>query len=1347
MEPEAGSAPNGCTSTVKESEEQHNLEDCDNDGSCISGIKLISSMVVKKKRGRRAPPSSRRLSGNRVFSNEDAVDNCNHAKESQAGNSSDVALSPSSRKPEDQGQSANPKNLFEKATEMITESPTGCKKSFWEEKESDNKRGRQATLRAKHGGLDIETTGKGVSASEACENASTPEDTSAEFAAARSVNPEDNSVDPMDNVSDAHVITTSSEDKSSEEVEDVKVCDICGDVGEEERLAVCTRCNDGAEHIYCMKVMMEEVPEGEWLCEECKNELEFDKEKKKLEKSQLKVGASKGQFFERKPDKIANASSNSYDDEASESFQGKNSKLDTALKNKSSENGVKDEDGDNKELNSTNQCNNITMKRKDEGAEIISSIRQSIPERCGLSMGVEPRKRLPLSRESSFRLDVVKGKQSTTQVPTSLAFDAAKNLGPPLRGQFSKSTSFNNSKVPKVKQLVNEVPPKPNNLKDHLSYLAKKEGPVGILAKSPFFKKPKSCESGNKAKSSLLPLNEESKVMNPPVSHNVTSDRVTSILGCPSVTASMTNQASSKEESKAQHLATGNNMGDSNNLSITHGQGGRCSLGYSEVNKQPLAKAPGSKIVSSAEKSSSILGSGVQRKVIQNTDPAHQDDKANDPTSLRPGAISSNLTMRCQRCNEAGHYTQFCSVDKISLSAVKPVGERNMKDSSAKRNKTSEATNMISADKAAFRSVDQSENILKWGPCHNPTYRPKDPLSTSFGHVKKPSQLYGRTGEQDIRNTSNSRGSTDCSKLKPNECQPVSVMAGRFVYDSFTMPDSLVDKSNQVLIPGYGSKVSTVPELDFIWQGGFELRRTGRSPELCDGFQAHLSCSASPKVLEVAKKFPSKVQLEELPRLNSWPRQFQENGPSYENIGLFFFARDTDSYENHYSKLVENMLKNDLALRGTIETAELLIFPSNILSKNFQRWNMFYFLWGVFRVRKKGQMNIPPGVTLSTCKPNLNMDVDQSISILTSDHSLSEGQNNGDKSDHDLVKSVPCEDYQCPQTTGNPCADNQCPQTTGTDPQGCSNGENISNQPLRRNESKDHCHVSITASSSTNNSTQLATEQQKFSCSEDQDTKDSSNSNACEPMLDVNTVPLACSISSVCEKGKGIRAIDLNDADNLVDVDISTCEVNSGTVDPVSHITATPHKRSVEVANWVDEVNGKLEQKKIKLDYIGSANSSLSENTSDGRLSSKVHPLVSSSFDDSVDQSLAGSSKCNGKRIFSLDLNAMDDPVTGNVVNLSSDDEGMPERDVPDLELELGDNKFPRNTMFSFLPPKAGENQNKEHSLPTDTPGSLSLSLAFPASREHAGKLQPELQRQLPEMSSRNKISSIWDRQ
>ncbi|KAG8048508.1 hypothetical protein GUJ93_ZPchr0009g1316 [Zizania palustris] len=1048
--------------------------------------------------------------------------------------------------------------------QLVTRNPSG-------KKESDSSRDRQDTLHLKQNGF--ETAGKGVLASEACEKSNTLKDTSIGQAASRNVNLENKtSVETMDNVSDAHANTTYSEDKSSEEVEDVKVCDICGDVGEVERLAVCSRCNDGAEHIYCMRVMMEDVPDSEWLCEECEIELEFEKEKRKVEKSQLKVGASKGQ-----------------------SFEGKTDKLDNALKN-SSENEVEVENGDNKELNLTAECNNITMKRKEEGAGIVSSSRQN-PERGGLSIGVEPRKRVPWSRESSFRLDVDKGKQSISKGPTSLAFDVGKNLAPPLCGQFSKSTSFNNSKVPKVKQLVNEVPQKNNNLKDHSSFIMKKEGPMGILAKSPFFKKPKSCEATIKAKSLILPSCRESKVINPAVSRDVTNDRGNSILGFPSVTTSMATPPLAKEESTAQRPSTGNNIADSNNLSIAHGQGEKNSLGYCEINKPPLAKAPASVSLSSAERSSGILGSGTQRKMIQNTGPAHQDDKVKDSTSLKQGASCSSHTICCQRCNEAGHSTQFCSVDKLSLSEVKPIGEWNMKDSFAKRNKTSEATSGIATDKAASRPVDQSEHMKKCGPYHNPTYNPKDVLSTSFGNAKKSSQLYGRTNEQDMRNNLSSRVSTDCGKLKSKECQTVVVTAGRSVDGSFSSPGALMEKSSQVLLPGDEQIISTVPELDFIWQGGFELWRTGRSPELCDGFQAHLSCSASPKVLEVAKKFPSKVQLEELPRQNSWPTQFKENGPSYENIGLFFFARDTDSYENHYSKLVENMLKNDLALRGNIETAELLIFPSNILSKKFQRWNMFYFLWGVLRIRKKDHMHIPSDVPISTCEPNLNvvpMEVDLSTSVLTSGHSFSEDQNNGGKSDHDLFKSAACADFQCPQTTE-------------ANHHGFSNGENISSQPVGRTDSEDNDHVSITTSSSTNNSTinhfstDLATKQHKFSYSDDQDTTwDSSNSNAGKPMLDVNTVAVTCSISSVHEKGKESRLINLNNADHLVDMDINSSVVNSGTMDPIS----------------------------------------------------------------------------------------LDDAVTGNVVDiLSSDDEDLPERNVPDLVLELGD-KSPTKTMFSFLPSK-----------------------------------------------------------
>ncbi|XP_022717842.1 uncharacterized protein LOC111276330 isoform X3 [Durio zibethinus] len=67
---------------------------------------------------------------------------------------------------------------------------------------------------------------------------------------------------------------------------EVKVCDICGDIGREELLAVCSNCNDGAEHIYCMRVNMDNVPKGDWMCEECM----FSKETEKQREDELEGG-------------------------------------------------------------------------------------------------------------------------------------------------------------------------------------------------------------------------------------------------------------------------------------------------------------------------------------------------------------------------------------------------------------------------------------------------------------------------------------------------------------------------------------------------------------------------------------------------------------------------------------------------------------------------------------------------------------------------------------------------------------------------------------------------------------------------------------------------------------------------------------------------------------------------------------------------------------------------------------------------------------------------------------------------------------------------------------------------
>ena len=89
-------------------------------------------------------------------------------------------------------------------------------------------------------------------------------------------------------------------------------------------------------------------------------------------------------------------------------------------------------------------------------------------------------------------------------------------------------------------------------------------------------------------------------------------------------------------------------------------------------------------------------------------------------------------------------------------------------------------------------------------------------------------------------------------------------------------------------------KLSSCEFMYFACRGCFEVQKSGKLPELRDGIQAHLSTCASPKVLEVVNKFPSKIMLTEVPRLSAWPVLFQDVGPKEDNIALYFFAKDLE---------------------------------------------------------------------------------------------------------------------------------------------------------------------------------------------------------------------------------------------------------------------------------------------------------------------------------------------------------------------------------------------------------------------------------------------------------------------
>ena len=225
-------------------------------------------------------------------------------------------------------------------------------------------------------------------------------------------------------------------------------------------------------------------------------------------------------------------------------------------------------------------------------------------------------------------------------------------------------------------------------------------------------------------------------------------------------------------------------------------------------------------MLSNAEKSSGgILGSGAHRKVIQNSDPSHRDTKIKDQTGFRQGAASSNRTIRCQRCNEVGHSAQSCGFEKLRLSSVKPLSEQNLKDASAKRNKTSETSTLASSEKASSREENQSEHIVKCGTYQNLINGPKDVLPAPFSHVKKPS-LSPRANVQDMGYILSIPGSgVDYSKPKFKDNHPsLSATVGTSADNGCIMPNDHRDEPAQGFSAGDEPMTSTVPELDWIWQ-------------------------------------------------------------------------------------------------------------------------------------------------------------------------------------------------------------------------------------------------------------------------------------------------------------------------------------------------------------------------------------------------------------------------------------------------------------------------------------------------------------------------------------------------
>ncbi|XP_062205871.1 protein PARALOG OF AIPP2-like [Phragmites australis] len=782
---------------------------------------------------------------------------------------------------------------------------------------------------------------------------------------------------------------------NSEGLIDVNVCDICGDVGREYLLATCTRCLEGAEHTYCMRVKLDKVPDAEWLCEECQLKEDQSKIKRKygvttvnilegkkqssesrsnpkalqvampnLDAPQITCSKPTADLCDAKNQKLHLASADAQTRQvkvttpAAERLDVKNKNLSMAnhkklqvvtsdLEARPHTNGTPTPGSSNK----NNQSSEFWLNRKklrvstDMESPLSSEGLRSPPVSCKrlaentsspnpkLFKTDNLRKHDVFSRENSFKksnkgslnsLDnapvrttqVVKSPQTLSRSYSLGSTVNAKAPVPSPRGLLSKQLSFNSSNSgPKVKQLAEGMTSKLRYAK-HSPRDPRDKGPIKKIMKSGSFKFEGSvCKDASSSKPKLsfhLSQDEKPGILKPMKEKNLIERRASFSFKKPNIPSSPRPDSSTKS---------------------------------GERKIDPDISRSGPSILKSSKKPGN-----VERK--QSSD-LSKNDKQNATVHRRPiGVVSGKdaytvkisdtpVSSQCAKkdsLNDGEDEDLFVLIKNGNEMPTKPTEvlpttcatmtcQPDLRDTVPRANAFEDSVSEVVCcqQKHLESAVKGSCNVVETAQAS------EDILPESPHVLRMVHKLYA----------------TDNKLNKPNLKQ-----------------EAFVDQSLTLESP---SRDLVIPEQSYIWQGSFEVSRHGNSTKMFDGIQAYLSTCASSKAREVGKQLPHKILLAEVTRHSSWPLQFKEVNPTEDNIALFFFAKDVESYERAYEKLLENMLLGDLALTANIGGTELLIFSSDKLPERTQRWNGLLFLWGIFYARKASSSPDLPVTETNNC--------------------------------------------------------------------------------------------------------------------------------------------------------------------------------------------------------------------------------------------------------------------------------------------------------------------------------------------------------------------------------------------
>ncbi|KAJ6296781.1 hypothetical protein OIU78_022495 [Salix suchowensis] len=846
-----------------------------------------------------------------------------------------------------------------------------------------------------------------------------------------------------DELADIPMLQSASGDESDESEileHDVKVCDICGDAGREDSLAICSRCADGAEHIYCMREMLQNLPEGDWLCEECKLIEEAENQKQDAEEKRMNVASTQNSGKRHaEPVELASAPKKQATETSLASPKSCSPSRIAAVSRDTSSNSL--DKGKVKIGHQTSFGNKSCIDIPEiarpsvkgprvqtlKGALLKSYSSNTLNSKLKAKLVDEVPQKHKGTRKSSFDME-----EPGTMMRKSMSFKSVS----------SGRSSTNELKVKMLSSKFSQIQDSRGlkQVRDRDAVDRKKlsrlDRPLGSSMTS------SAVVSAPKVDQRLTPRGESviaPSTGNPRELKSAQSDgklgtllRSTSNVGCKgadtpvtSVRASSTNGISSNSmEQKLNQISPK----DEPSSSSWNAERRSCNATENLQDGLPQSRESSNQGEKARENSLSHLRpvgiTGLKNVICKNKEIGHATENCTAVSPLASGTdVSTSRIPRVEMSKgsklkavvaamikKPGIYRKKKEMDQsngLSSSNVDESGEIASQDQLSVLNKMSEGTDEwqanIGTSTSEFCKSTDINNVKLLNEYSNDavcsvlTKMGSDSIAPYLGKPVHPSgekSVLTKMGSDSIApylgklvhvSSSEFSKSTDSNNVKqPNEHSnddacPFKVGSDSIALYSGKSVHASAEKS--VL-----TKMSAIPEHEYIWQGVFEVRRAEKVIDSYSGIQAHLSTCASPKVLDVVSKFPQKINLDEVPRLSTWPRQFHVTGAKEENIALYFFAKNFESYEN-YKRLLDNMIKKDLALKGSFEGVEFFIFPSTQLPENSQRWNMLYFLWGVFRGSRSDFSDSFKKLVM----PSLNgvpMDKDIPAAVMTSSENL-----------------------------------------------------------------------------------------------------------------------------------------------------------------------------------------------------------------------------------------------------------------------------------------------------------------------------------------------------------------------